>query len=392
MRKKFRLIIYIVFLIYLAISMSMLIFNQQENSDKLHRIRYSSETINSKDDFELTMNSSDYWSDNEKRVGAQYDFVFYNYTDKEIMDWEIRIKVPEDAVIDSSWNGDYLIRDGYLFVNAVDYNQIIKSAKMIPFGFVMYTNQPYELGEYVIQYRQKVNLEEMPLFWINLFLGMFILLNYAVHLFITLKIKNLEKKQDENYKIIDQALKTFANIIDLKDEYTKGHSERVANYSKLIGSKLGFSKDEQENLYRIALLHDIGKIGVSDAILNKPCKLSEDEIEVIKMHTNFGVEILRDFTTIKNIVAGAKFHHEWYDGSGYPDGISGSDIPLVARIIAIVDAYDAMASSRCYCEEMDDEFIISELKKGSGKQFDPNLVKLVIECIYRQEFLASNFD
>ena len=110
------------------------------------------------------------------------------------------------------------------------------------------------------------------------------------------------------------------------------------------------------------------------------------------MHTNFGVEILRDFTTIKNIVAGAKFHHEWYDGSGYPDGISGSDIPLVARIIAIVDAYDAMASSRCYCEEMDDEFIISELKKGSGKQFDPNLVKLVIECVYRQEFLASNFD
>lgn len=181
---------------------------------------------------------------------------------------------------------------------------------------------------------------------------------------LTVKSKQVER-------ITLQAITAIANTIDAKDEYTKGHSVRVADYSELIAVELGWKEAEIQNLKYIALLHDIGKIGVPDAVLNKPGKLTEVEFQLIKSHTTIGGEILKDIAMVEHVVDGARFHHERYDGNGYPDGLIGKDIPVQARIIGIADAYDAMSSSRVYRSRLPEEKIREQLLQGRGTQFDP---------------------
>lgn len=189
---------------------------------------------------------------------------------------------------------------------------------------------------------------------------------------------NLEKmvalKSRQVERITLQAITAIANTIDAKDEYTKGHSVRVAEYSELIAKKLLWNTEDVQNLKYIALLHDIGKIGVPDSVLNKPGRLTEVEFELIKSHTVIGGEILKDIAMVAHLADGARYHHERYDGSGYPEGLAGEDIPIHARIIGIADAYDAMSSNRVYRSKMSDEKIFEELKNGRGTQFDPLLL------------------
>lgn len=181
--------------------------------------------------------------------------------------------------------------------------------------------------------------------------------------------------------IIDQTMLTFAKVIDAKDPYTRGHSEAVAEYSREIARRYGMPRRMLDNIYYSGLLHDIGKIAVPDSILNKPEKLTEDEYKIIKTHTSVGADILSDLTTVDNIAAGARDHHERYDGSGYPKGIAGNDISLEGRIIGVADAYDAMASERVYRGTFSSEKIRDEFEKASGKQFDPKIVKILLEMI-----------
>ena len=136
-----------------------------------------------------------------------------------------------------------------------------------------------------------------------------------------------------------------------------------------------------QNVYYIALMHDCGKMGIPDAVLNKPGKLLPEERQIIEMHTVKGGKILEDFTTIKGIREGALYHHERYDGNGYPEKLKGDAIPLYARIIGVADAYDAMSSNRCYRRHLTKETIIQELKDNAGKQFDPIIVKYMIQMI-----------
>lgn len=178
-----------------------------------------------------------------------------------------------------------------------------------------------------------------------------------------------------------QALETLANTIDAKDNYTKGHSNRVAKYSKEIAKRLGKSDNEAINIYFMGLLHDIGKIGVRDEILNKTKKLTAEEFEVIKNHPAIGYDILKNMTEIPNIEYGARWHHERYDGSGYPDGLAGEKIPEYARIICVADAYDAMTSTRSYRTVMTQEKVRSEIINGMGKQFDPVIAQVMLEMI-----------
>ena len=149
----------------------------------------------------------------------------------------------------------------------------------------------------------------------------------------------------------------------------------------MIAAELGIKGDELENLYYIALLHDIGKIGIPDAILNKPGRLTDEEFAIMKSHTTKGANILKDISTIPNIVEGAKYHHERYDGAGYPEGLKGEDIPYIARIICCADCYDAMATRRVYKEPYPKEKIISEFEKGKGVQFDEKIADVVIKLI-----------
>ncbi|MCR5290308.1 MAG: HD-GYP domain-containing protein [Treponema sp.] len=167
----------------------------------------------------------------------------------------------------------------------------------------------------------------------------------------------------------------FANCIDGKDTYTNGHSFRVAVYTRLLAQKLGENIETVEKYYDIALLHDIGKIGIPDAILNKPGKLTDEEFALMKSHAQRGYEILKDVKMQEDIAAGAHYHHERFDGKGYPAGLAGHNIPWVARIIAVADTFDAMSSTRSYRKKLPLSYIADEIKRCSGTQFDPVVAK-----------------
>ncbi|MBQ9545296.1 MAG: HD domain-containing protein [Clostridia bacterium] len=180
-------------------------------------------------------------------------------------------------------------------------------------------------------------------------------------------------------KLSEEMVQTLAMTIDAKDKYTNGHSFRVSEYAVKLAGRLGWSDEKLHALEREALLHDIGKIGIPDAVLNKPGKLTEEEFETIKGHTTIGKKILDGVEGMKSEADAAAYHHERYDGKGYPDGLRGEDIPEHARIISIADAFDAMRSDRVYRKGLDDDTIRRELVNGSGKQFDPKLLKVFLE-------------
>ena len=197
--------------------------------------------------------------------------------------------------------------------------------------------------------------------------------------------KDLERKVIQKTQQVEQLsfeiIATIASMIEAKDSYTKGHSIRVAEYSAILATALGWKEDTVKNLRYIALLHDIGKVGIPDRVLNKPGKLTETEFKIIKSHATIGGDILKDIETISSVDAGAKYHHERFDGKGYPSGLSGLNIPKVARVISIADAYDAMSSKRVYRDALPEEVIRCELLHGRGTQFDPDYLDEFIKLL-----------
>ncbi len=191
----------------------------------------------------------------------------------------------------------------------------------------------------------------------------------------------LEEKNAQARQMTMQTVMTIVNTIDAKDEYTKGHSQRVAEYAVALAEELGMAEEEVERIRYIGLLHDIGKIGVPDAILNKPGRLNNTEFSLMKLHTVVGGEILKDINSMEDLDVGAKYHHERYDGKGYPEGLIGEEIPFVARIIGIADAYDAMTSHRVYRKRLSDETVQEEIARCAGTQFDPKLAEVFLRMI-----------
>ncbi len=207
--------------------------------------------------------------------------------------------------------------------------------------------------------------------------------------FITTSIqsRHLIRQQNEleaiktQVRMGNETIFAIANAVEARDKRTGRHSYRVAEYSVMIARELGFTDEQLENIRKIGLLHDIGKIGVPDTILNKNSPLTAKEYEIMKTHVTIGGEILKDFSIIENVEIGAKYHHERYDGSGYIEGLKGEEIPLVARIIGLADAFDAMTADRVYRRALPFESVIAEVKRGSGTQFDPGLVEILLELI-----------
>ena len=200
-------------------------------------------------------------------------------------------------------------------------------------------------------------------------------------------LNNIENARDNRLaaqKVKDLSLdmiKCLVQAVDAKDSYTTGHSVRVARYSKMIAEKLGYGKDFNDSLYYTALLHDVGKIGVDDAILRKPGRLNAEEYAAIKQHTVTGSKILSQITSMQELMRGAMYHHERWDGRGYPEGLKGREIPLNARIIAVADAYDAMSSNRSYRKAMSQQCVRAEIIAGTGTQFWPAAAEAMIELI-----------
>ena len=189
------------------------------------------------------------------------------------------------------------------------------------------------------------------------------------------------RKQRENKKLINEMAMAFSKCVESKDEYTNGHAARVAKYSRLFAKKLGKTPDEVENIYNIALLHDIGKISIPDNILNKPGRLTDEEYVIMKSHPQKGYEILKDITIAPDLALGARYHHERIDGRGYPKGLKGDEIPEIAQIIAVADTFDAMYSTRPYRKKMKLEDVADEIKRCSGTQLSPKVVDVFLELV-----------
>lgn len=201
--------------------------------------------------------------------------------------------------------------------------------------------------------------------------------------------KEMDKHREQLEEISLQLMQTLSTTIEAKDEYTRGHSYRVAEYSALIARELNWDEDEIRNLKNAAYLHDIGKIGIPDNILNKPVKLTDEELGVIKEHTVIGAEILKNITLIDHVKEAARSHHERYDGRGYPDGLKGEEIPLYARIIADADSFDAMKSRRIYRSPLDDQVVYNEIFQNRGTQFDPELADIFLKLLDEERVITE---
>ena len=367
-------------------------------------------------------------------VGTIYEIEIINNSTDNISDWSAIIRIPEEMCLNDAWGGEvefhqnvnsgseqvqrinipqyskyditlehYLTPSGimvklyegdhFVFIPNEDTgdDNIMgrKSPTMtgnVKEGFIMYI--PSKAEDYVadfsigeIHYHLHTSIIKNPFFWVLCGLTVAWMISFITMITVKMNLKRYVEQQKRDKKIIEQTMQTIVNFIEAKDPSTKGHSLRVAQYSKLIAEKLGFSEAECEQVYWIALMHDCGKIYIPDEILGKPGRLTDEEYETMKKHTVFGGEVLRDFNAIDNIITGAMFHHERYDGKGYPNGLAGDEIPLIARIICASDAFDAMNSHRCYRNPLSDDVIIGELKNNRGTQFDPVITDCLLALI-----------
>ena len=209
-------------------------------------------------------------------------------------------------------------------------------------------------------------------------------------LYTARKTRILLKRQEEQDRYISDITKVFSECVDLRDGYTNGHSARVAKYTAMLAEKLGKPPEEVERMYRIALLHDVGKISIPDAVLNKPGRLTDEEYSVMKSHSLRGYEVLKDIDIAPDLALGAGCHHERYDGKGYPKGLKGDEIPEVAQIIGVADTFDAMYSTRPYRKKMPLSDVVAEIKRCSGTQLSPRVVDAFLQLVEEGAFNDSD--
>ncbi|MBQ3795355.1 MAG: HD domain-containing protein [Butyrivibrio sp.] len=319
-----------------------------------------------------------------KNEREEFEFNIINIGDNALNNWNVYLTIPKGAKIESSWNVEYSYyndeRD--MVVLTPDYYYLsINPMEYVDFGVFMSTPVQYFpteirfvgyqlLGTYYTQINRTLGI--IYLFWLIAFIGFLV---------TKFNLRSYREKQKNDVKLILQSMNTFISFIDAKDPYTRGHSKRVAMYAAEIAKRMQLSEDEIQNIYYAGLLHDAGKISVPDAVLNKPGKLSDEERALIQNHTVAGGKMLKQMSSIRGIRETALYHHERYDGNGYPEGLKGESIPLYARIVGVADSYDAMSSNRVYRRHLNKDDIIEEIQKGSGTQFDPDIVKYMVDMI-----------
>ncbi len=293
---------------------------------------------------------------------------------------------------------NYTIQDpnvGYI-LEGYDQNWTLMPHSKL--GHLIYTNLPsgqYTLrlavfdstGDNILEELQLPLIKKSELYEQRSFAVYLMTVLVAFFVWITwLLVQRQINKQKVKLEMANETVVAIANAVDAKDVRTSQHSKRVAEYSVMIAKEMGCYKGWQrdkrlENLRRAAQMHDIGKIGIRDNVLNKVGRLTNDEYAEMKSHVTRGADILKDFTLVENVAEGANFHHERYDGRGYPLGLKGEDIPLIGRIIGVADAFDAMTSNRVYRNQMDTDYVMNEMKRGRGTQFDPNALDAFLRLV-----------
>ena len=351
-----------------------------------------------------------------------YDFYVSNNTDDELSDYTYKLTFDRDVYLMSAWNGSLTIfQEGYSDTipdlrefdpSAFSFDTVEVDGEVLihmkPGEYLIYLPSsgdameiPVSSGEssipgmiiYVpigedisgstleIDYTLHRLLRNEPLFEIAVVaMAIWSIALIGVIIF-SLEIRKYNQRHEHDNEMIKESIETFTGFIDAKDPYTNGHSNRVAEYTRLIAEEMGFEGEELDRIYYVALLHDCGKIGVPDSILTKPGRLTDEEFERIKAHTVHGGDILRRFRSLKNVEEGALYHHERYDGKGYPEGKAGEDIPLIARMICVADSFDAMNSNRVYRKRLTKEAILNEIETNKGTQFDPKIADILLKLI-----------
>jgi hypothetical protein len=334
------------------------------------------------DEFYSRVNRSATW-ETSGGYASQFDFELYNTGKSNLSNWLVRFDVPEGTVIENSWGCESILDsdNGYIYLKPSYYNDVISAGENGIFGVIVSSPHAFVLTKIylrgfkvsseIIEIAKKVILV-LAIIWLIAFIGLMV---------TRVNIRNYKERQRNDVKIILQSMNTFINFIDAKDPYTRGHSRRVAMYAAEIAKRMGLSEDEIQNVYYAGLLHDAGKISVPDAVLNKPGKLTDEERKAIQNHTVAGGKMLLQLSSLRGVRETALYHHERYDGNGYPDGLKGDIIPLYARIVGVADSYDAMSSNRVYRRHLNKDEIIEEIQKGSGTQFDPVIVKFMVDMI-----------
>ena len=266
----------------------------------------------------------------------------------------------------------------------------VKRNELVPVDYTNLRGGTYDfvvdltdsMGHDTAEYKTKVIISkafyEQPWFYALALILLGALMALTVRLFTLRQKKAYEKKEKENKQLVKEVTEAFAKTIDMKDKYTNGHSMRVAQYTAMLARELGCGEDDIEKYYNIALLHDIGKIGIPEEVLNKPGKLSDEEFAIIKSHSGLGYNVLKDISIMPELAVGAGSHHERPDGKGYPNGLSGEDIPRVAQIIAVADTFDAMYSDRPYRRRMNFDKVMEIMREVSGTQLETDVVDALL--------------
>lgn len=285
--------------------------------------------------------------------------------------------------------GDYLVYKPSSSLNALEVP--IEPEEATTPGIILYVaiGESIKDSTLTLEYTFNRLITSDPLFWISIGLLAVWFMTLVILLIINASIAKYQERHERDNEIINESIETFTGFIDAKDPYTNGHSKRVAIYTKRIAREFGYEGEELDRVYYIALLHDCGKIGVPDNILTKPGKLTDEEYEILKSHSARGAEILSSFKSLKDVEAGAHYHHERYDGRGYPEGLKGEEIPFIARMICVADSFDAMNSNRVYRKKLPREKIISEIEENKGKQFDPEVAEVMLRLIREGQIPAG---
>ena len=335
------------------------------------------------------------WEEEFAVRGALFNCSIFNNTKHDFKEWKIKIKIPDDCRIVSSWNCTTKIEDRHLYISPDEAGDIdyVASMGFLSCGFIISGTEDLTVKN--INYSGKIIYKLTDTLLNNIIILLIIsefvaiIITLIVHALMQKRIDALKVQKERDNKIIEQTMKTFVNFIDAKDEYTRGHSTRVAEYARAIAKQMGFDEEFQQNIFYMGLMHDIGKITIPDSILNKTSHLSTDEWEIIKMHTSNGAKLLKDFYILPEIGDAALYHHERYDGKGYLSQIKGLEIPLSARIICVADSFDAMNTNRCYRLKYSKDRIIQEFERCSLKQFDPDVAKALIVLLKDNKLCTS---
>ena len=369
----------------------------EPGEDSSGKIESSDGSVAGADAYGYIVDISKHWQNDPgtplMTYGAQYDNTVTNASDYDIVDWSVVITVPErNITIDSSWNGEW-VYDKH--ENRIDFTpderiETIKAGDSATYGAVMISKELMDFKDVIFTGKRYKPITNYILFWVIMVLLIAWVTSAVAYVLYRIRENNYKKNAQRLNDVISQTMTTFANFIDTKDRYTKGHSARVSYYSQKIAEKLGMDEDRVRDIGYIGLMHDCGKLGIPGTILNKPGTLTEEEFNIMKTHTTNGEKMLADFTAIPDIKDGALYHHERYDGTGYMSGLAGEDIPLVARIIGVADAMDAMNSDRCYRGHLSKEVILSELEQNKGTQFDPNIAQIMIDMINSGEVFVGD--